>query len=33
MYKRQVYESWIRSVVRGVKSKNLKPWSLKKIVI
>ncbi|AAY79793.1 DNA primase noncatalytic subunit PriX [Sulfolobus acidocaldarius] len=27
----KVYESWIRSVVRGVKSKNLKPWSLKKI--
>lgn len=27
----KVYESWLRSVVRGVKSKRLLPWSLNKI--
>ncbi|MEJ2776468.1 DNA primase noncatalytic subunit PriX [Sulfolobaceae archaeon RB850M] len=27
----KVYESWIRSVLRGVKAKKLLPWSLKKI--
>lgn len=26
-----VYEAWIRSVLRGVKSKGLKPWSLTRI--
>jgi hypothetical protein len=27
----KVYESWIRSVVRGVKAKKLMPWSLKRL--
>ena len=27
----KVYDSWLRSVVRGVKSKGLLPWSLKRI--
>lgn len=27
----KIYESWLKSVVRGVKNKNLLPWSLKKI--
>ena len=27
----KVYESWLRSVVKGVKSKGLLPWSLKRI--
>ncbi|BCU68231.1 hypothetical protein HS7_16680 [Sulfolobales archaeon HS-7] len=27
----RIYDTWIRSVIRGVKSKRLKPWSLKKI--
>ncbi len=27
----KVYESWLRSVIRGVKSKKLLPWSLKRI--
>ncbi len=27
----KVYESWMRSVLRGVKSKGLKPWSLKRL--
>ena len=27
----KVYESWLKSVIKGVKSKGLLPWSLKKI--
>jgi len=27
----KVYDSWLKSVVRGVKSKGLLPWSLKRI--
>lgn len=27
----KVYESWLKSVVRGVKNKGLLPWSLKRI--
>ncbi|MEJ2778224.1 DNA primase noncatalytic subunit PriX [Stygiolobus sp. RP850M] len=27
----KVYESWLKSVVRGVKTKKLLPWSLKRI--
>lgn len=27
----KVYESWLKSVVRGVKAKKLLPWSLKRI--
>ena len=27
----KVYESWMRSVLRGVKNKGLKPWSLKRL--
>ena len=30
-YGGKVYESWIKSVVRGVKAKKLMPWSLKRI--
>jgi len=27
----KVYESWLKSVIKGVKSKGLLPWSLKRI--
>ncbi|QIW23495.1 DNA primase noncatalytic subunit PriX [Sulfolobus sp. S-194] len=27
----KIYESWLKSVLRGVKNKGLKPWSLKRI--
>ncbi|WP_338600719.1 DNA primase noncatalytic subunit PriX [Sulfolobus tengchongensis] len=27
----KVYESWLKSVIRGVKNKGLLPWSLKRI--
>ena len=27
----KVYDSWVRSVLRGVKAKGLKPWTLKRL--